>query len=908
MTWLARFLRKRQQDAQLDSEVDFHIEQQTAENIASGMNRAEARRQALAQFGGLESRKEEAREVRGTQLLESLWQDIRYGIRMLAKCPGFTAIAILTLALGIGANTAIFSLINAVMLKTLPVKNPSQLVLLKWDDNKKWPPKWGQTGWDSAFSFSYPAFEEFRANGKSLSSVFAWVPLGFTSENTTVGIDGTATVADGQMVTGEYFSGLGVTPLLGRGITEADEDPAAPRVAVLSYAYWVRRFASDPSAVGRSIALNGIPFTIVGVTPMSFYGVQVGTEPDLWIPFGDNVNLRPWGTSPSQGVSSVFAAPHWLCVNIMGRLAPGVTREQARSELGGIFHQIVTADWHPDKPEQVPTLSVAPASQGLPTLQQGNGSQLYILMIAVGMVLLIACANVATLLLARATARKKEISVRLAIGASRGRLIRQLLAESVLMATIGGALGLIFAKWSTNALVALMAGGNALVLDANTDSRVLLFTFAAAVLTGIVFGLAPAFRLTRIELASAMKGSATNISDERDRHLLGKSLIAAQVAASVILMIGAGLFVRTLVNFEKNNFGFSQQNLLTFGLDPTHVGYHEARLITFYSQLLDRVQSLPGVQAATLMAYAPFSGWSNNTSIVPEGAQIKPGNGMRWQPVGPDFFQAMHIPILLGRGINRTDTAASPDVAVVDETFAKKYFPKESPIGHRFSQGSTFDPKNAWEIIGVSKTAELTDPAEEPRPKAFMAYAQEPKGIDQMFFEVRTQGSPAAVISELRDAVRQADPAIPMTNLKTQQEETSEALSQQRLFAQLTSVFGLIALLLAMIGLYGTMAYSVTRKTHEIGIRMALGANPRIVLRMVIAQGIRLALIGVVIGIAGAVGVTRLINSMIFGVAAIDPLTFSVVALVLVLVAALACFVPARRAMRVDPMVALRYE
>ncbi|MFZ0212323.1 MAG: ABC transporter permease [Candidatus Acidiferrales bacterium] len=839
--------------------------------------------------------------------MNTLFQDIRYGLRMLLKAPGFTAVAVLTLALGIGANTAIFSLINAVMLKSLPVKNPQQLVLFQWDDNK-WPPKFGQTGWDSEYSFSYPTFQDFRAQSDTLSSAFAWVPLGFNDENATVGINGEPTLANGQMVTGEYFSGLGVTPLLGRGITEADENPGAPRVAVISYAYWARHFGQDHSIIGRNLTLNAIPFTIVGVTPATFYGVQVGTEPDLWIAFDDKPNLRPWSTEPNSA-TSVYTARDWLCLNIIGRLKNGVTRAQAQSSLDTMFHHIVTVDWHPDHENQVPHLTLQPARQGLPQLQQSAGQPLYILMIAVGMVLLIACANVATLLLARATARKKEISVRLAIGASRARLIRQLLTESVLMSVLGGALGLVFANWGTRALVALMSNNTIpLILDAGADSKVLSFTFAASVLTGILFGLAPALRVTRVNLASAMKDSAANISDARDKHRLGKSLIVAQVAASLVLMIGAGLFVRTLVNFEKKNFGFNQQHLLSFGLDPTRANYHDERLVNLYSQLLDRVQALPGVQSATMLEYAPFNGWSNNNSVYVEGAAKRPGNPMvTSQRIGPDFFSTMGIPIILGRGINRTDTAASPTVAVIDETFAQRFFPGQNPVGRHFSRGSKFDPKDSIEIIGVARPAELTDPHAALRPKAYYAYAQG-KHLDMMFFEVRTQGPPSGVISELRDVVHQADPALPLIDLKTQSEQTSEALSQERLFARLTSVFGLVALVLAMIGLYGTMAYSVTRKTHEIGIRMALGAKPVDVLAMVIRQGIALTLIGVATGVVAALGVTRLVTSMIFGVTPYDPVTFVTVAIVLIAVAFLACYIPARRAMRVDPIVALRYE
>jgi predicted permease len=768
------------------------------------------------------------------------------------------------------------------------------------------------TGWKSDFSFSYEEFKEFSAQQNVMSSVFAFVPLGFNDQNITVGINGEPTLADGAMVTGQYFSGLGVTPLLGRGITDADENPGAPRAMVISYVYWTRRFARDPSIIGKSVTLNGIPFTVVGVTPGNFYGISVGTEPDLWIPFDDKPKMRPWSMPPGGTDSVTITERDWLCLNIMGRLKNGVTREQAQGALEAVFHQFVTADWHPPKESDIPHFILAPGSQGLPVVQDYTAQPIYMLLVAVGLLLLIACANVATLLLARANSRKKEISVRLAIGASRSRLIRQLLTESVLMSVLGGLLGLVFANLGTRALIALISRANngTMILDAGTDSRVLFFTFLVAMLVGILFGLAPALRASKADLLSAMKDNVSAVSDLRWKHRPGESLIVVQVAASVVLMIGAGLFVRTLANFKSHNFGFDQRNLLTFGINPTCAGYHDARLVNLYTQLLDGIQALPGVRAATLIENAPFSGWSSkHSSVSVEGSAPNPSNSqMYWQRVGPDFFSTMGIPIVLGRGIQRTDTAASPKVAVVDETFTKNYFPEENPIGHRFSLSSKYDPANSYEIVGVVRPAELTDVNPGVHPKGYVSYAQFPNKLGQMFFEVRAEGPPATIVSELRNAVRQTDASLPLIALKTQAEETSEALSFQRLLARLTTIFGLLALLLAMIGLYGTLAYAVTRKTHEIGIRMALGAKPTNVLGMVLRQGITLTLIGVAFGVVATFGATRLISSMIFGVSPYDPLTFVAVAAILSTVALLACYIPARRAMKVDPMVALRYE
>jgi predicted permease len=910
-------------EAEIADELAQHLEDRYQELLAAGNSADSASRAALDELRGEDLLARGLQSVErdlycepvapgkgSSNLFTGILQDIHFAFRMLRKSPGFTVVAVLTLALGIGANTAIFSLINAIMLRSLPVKDPQHLVLFQWESDK-WPPHFSMTGWKSSFSFSYEEFKEFSAQKNVTSSVFAFVPLGFNDQNTTVGINGEPTLADGAMVTGQYFSGLGVTPLLGRGITDADENPGAPRAVVISYVYWTRRFARDPSIIGKSVTLNGIPFTIVGVTPRNFYGVSVGTEPDLWVAFDDKPNMRPW-SKPPGGTDSVFTERDWLCLNIMGRLRDGVTRDQAQGALDAVFHQFVTADWHPPKESDIPHFILAPGSQGLPVVQDYTAQPIYMLMVAVGLLLLIACANVATLLLARANSRKKEISVRLAIGASRSRLIRQLLTESVLMSALGGLLGLIFANWGTQALIALISRANngTMILDAGTDSRVLFFTFLVSMLVGILFGLAPALRASKADLLSAMKDNASAVSDPRNKLRLGESLIVAQVAASIVLMIGAGLFVRTLANFESHNFGFDQRNLLTFGLNPTRAGYHDARLVNLYTRLLDRIQALPGVRAATLIESAPFSGWSSkNSSVSVEGSAQNPGNSeMYWQRVGPDFFSTMRIPIVLGRGIQRTDTATSPKVAVVDETFTKKYFPGENPIGHRFSLSSKYDPANSYEIVGVVRPAELTDVNPGVHPKGYASYAQFPKTLGQMYFEVRAEGPPATIVSELRNAVYQTDASLPLMALKTQAEETREALSFQRLLARLTTIFGLLALLLAMIGLYGTIAYAVTRKTNEIGVRMALGARPTNILGMVLRQGITLTLIGVAFGVVATLGGTRLVSSMIFGVSPYDPLTFVAVAAILSIVALLACYIPARRAMKVDPMVALRYE
>jgi predicted permease len=907
-------------EAEIADELAQHLEDRYQELLAGGQNEDAAYHTSLAELkdddflarnlrrGETEFHREPIAPGKESKMFFSgILQDIRYALRMLRKSPGFTTVTMLTLALGIGANAAIFSLMDAVLLKKLPVKDPQQLVLFTWDDNK-WPPQYSQSGNDSRFSFSYPEFETFTKENKTLSSVFAFTPLDSSAENTAITVDGDAELASGMMVTGNYFSGLGVTALMGRGITEQDEDKGAPRVAVISYAYWTRRFARDPQIVGRRIELNGLLCTIVGVTPPAFSGLEPGLQPEVYIAFDDLPNLRPWSQKPTD-TDSVFTDRYWANLNIVGRIKPGVSQRQAEAELNGLFHNFLTADWKTAKAEKIPAFMLMPASQGIPNLRENYTQPLQILMLLVGLSLLIACANIATLLLARASGREKEISVRLAMGASRARLARQLLTESVLLALLGGALGLLFAGWGTSMLVALFSGGpNQIALDVNPSSAVLRFTFAVALLTGILFGLAPALRASRLDLASVMKDGAASLTAGREKHRLGNSLVVSQVAASLVLMVGAGLFVRTLVNYERKNYGFNQEHLLLFGVDATRQGYQGNRLINVYSQLQDRLQALPGVTGVAAQDYAPFGGWSSNTVISFPGRPTTTENPVRWLRIGPDFFRTMQIPVILGRGIDRSETTASPRVAVVDQTFVKKYFPNENPIGQRFSLGEQPDPKNTIEIVGVTKPAELTNLHAAPRPKAYMAYAQFPASVNSMYFELRTAGDPATVISEVRHAVRQVDSGLPLMSLRTQSEQRDDALVQERLFARLSGFFGLLALALATTGLYGTMAYSVARTTREIGIRMALGAQPGTVSRMVVGRGMKLAGMGAVIGIVAALGATRLASSLIFGVAPDDPWSFAGTAILLLLVALLACYIPARRAMRVDPMVALRCE
>jgi macrolide transport system ATP-binding/permease protein len=628
----------------------------------------------------------------------------------------------------------------------------------------------------------------------------------------------------------------------------------------------------------------------------------------LYIAFDDLPNLRPWSQKPLNA-DSVFTARNWTNLEIMGHLKRSVTRGQAQAELSVLFHDTLSTDWKPAKTSDLPAFTLIPGSQGIPHLREDFTEPLRTLMVLVALGLLIACANIATLLLARASTRRREISVRLAVGASRPRLIRQLLTETVLLALLGGGFGLLFAGWATSMLVSMFSGEmSRIALDVKPDSRVLLFTLGVAVVSGMLFGLLPALRASSLDLASVMKEATTSLVAGGEKHRLGNSLVVAQVAASLVLMVGAGLFVRTLENYDRQNYGFNQEHLLTFGVGATRQGYQGDRLIEVYRELQDRVGALPGVTAATAMNNAPFSGWAGNSSISFEGRPTKADTPVRWLRVGPDFFRTMQIPIVLGRGIEARDTAASPRVAVVDQTFVERYFPKQNPIGQRFSLSSSFDPKDVMEIVGVSEPAELTDPHHQPMPKAYASYPQFPASLASMYFELRTTGDPATVISELRDLVRAIDPDLPLMNVRTEAAQLDEALVGERLFARLSTFFGLLALTLASIGLYGTISYAVSRQTQEIGIRMALGAKPGDISRMVVNQGIKLVGTGLGIGMALALGTTRLARDLIFGVQPDDPWTLLGAAALLAAVATVACYIPARRAARVAPLAALRHE
>ncbi len=846
--------------------------------------------------------------------MTTLWQDLRYGARMLIKHRGLTIIAILSLALGIGANTAIFSLVDAVLLKSLPVKEPEQLVQFKWLVGSSFRTFRYEgsartdevTGLRINTSFLQQNFEQFRQQQNALSELFAFAEL----EQVNANVDGQAEVASGLVVSGGYFTGLGVQPVLGRAITAEDDRSAASAVVVLSHRYWERRFGANPAVIGKQINLNNAAFTIIGVTPQEFAGVmRNGNAPDLTIPLmaeplvrGNNTNLN------QQGL-------WWLLM--MGRLKPGATMEQARAELEPVFQRTASENLSrpanqtqaaPTVPQDYPRLAVEPGRRGDTHWGWYQRQSLYLLMGVVGLVLLIACVNVANLLLARASERQKEIAVRLALGAGRFRLVRQLLTESVLLAVAGGALGLLFALWGRDLLLKLRFSGQEMsFLQTGLNGRALAFTFAVSVLTGLSFGLAPAWRATRVDLTPALKDTGRS-SFGHSRSWLSKSLVVAQMALSLLLLIGAGLFLRTLNNLQHVAPGFNTQNLLLFRVDPRLSGYQGERLTQLYQRMFDRIEAVPGVRSVTFSRHPLLAGSSGRRGFYLAGQNADRNNPRTANIhfVRANFFETMEIPVQLGRSLSQRDAAAAPSVVVINQTLARRFFPDENPLGKRIRFNP--DRPDYVEIVGVAQDAKYTSLRDEIPPTIYVPWLQILPGLGQMNFEVRTAGEPTSFLAAIRQAVREVDGNLPLFDVKTQVEQVSQSLAQERLFAALLSFFGALALALAALGLYGVLAHSVAQRTKEIGVRMALGAEARHVLRLVIGQGMLLVCVGIAAGLILAYWLAKWLSGWLYDVGAADPLTYGAIALLLAVVALLACWIPARRATKVDPMVALRCE
>ena len=863
----------------------------------------------------------------------TLLQDLRYGFRMMLKQKGVTAVALLSLALGIGANTALFSIVDAMLLKMLPVKEPERLVLFRsmapkefsvgsYNGSSNDDPATGQR---VMTSFAYQSYQRLREQQGPMSDIFAFGNVGLN-----VGADGQADVARGQAVSGNYFSALGVRPALGRLLTDEDDKAGVTPVAVLSHRYWQKRFGSDSSIVGKQINLNNVAFTVVGVSAEGFDGAMgVGTTQDVSIP----IALEPQLYADNKR-SYLTGNVWWL--RIMGRLKPGATTEQAQAQLENAFHQSVVEHRAARQaaakasggnaindldPKQYPRLFADPGGQGEMHRRRYYAPSLYLLLGVVGLVLLIACANVANLLLSRAAGRQKEIGLRIALGASRWRLIRQLLTESVLLSVLGGILGIIFAVWIKDGVLAvsLWGGRGMSSLEPRLDWRVLGFTLGLSLLTGIVFGVAPAWRSTRVDLTPTLKDSGRG-SSAVHRSLLSRGLVVVQVALSLLLLVGAGLFVRTLLNLQRVDPGFNTQNLLLFEVQPGLIGYKDEKLRSVYHQISERLETVPGVQAVTFSRVPLLSQSSSSSSVfLREALSVTPDSEGRIPPSGEsyrhtvreNFLDAMGIPLLYGRTFRPEDNTTSPKVVVVNQTFANKFFPNQNAIGKRFTYDTS--KPDELEIIGVARDAKYARQRDDVPPTVYGSFRQE-RPMSSAVFEVRTAGDPTATVASVRSVVRDIDANLPLMSIMTQVEQADETLRMERLFAKLLTLFALLAQQLAAIGLFGVLAYTVSQRTHEIGIRMALGANRASVLRMIVWQGMVLATLGVILGLVGAYVLTKYLESwvslsqMLFGVKVSDPLTYGVIALLLMLVALIACYIPARRATKVDPLIALRYE
>ncbi|HEX2663634.1 MAG TPA: ABC transporter permease [Candidatus Acidoferrum sp.] len=918
MLWIRRFwlriqtlFRRHRSTQRLNDELQFHLDQQIAENLAAGMRPEEARHAAMRTFGNPTYLKEETRDTWGCVWLEQTTQDLRYAARTLRKSAGFTVVAVTTLALGIGANSAIFSLTNQILLSDLPAPHPEQLVILRSPG-----PNHGHTWGDidqGAQSFSYPTYRDLRERATVFSGL-----LGCRRITVNVSGHGETQAAHADLVSGNFFQTLEVQPALGRLFTSSDESaPGGNTVAVLSYSYWSRQFGNDPSILDEPLTVNGVPLTVVGVARKGFFGVQIGLTPDLFIPVTMKAQMAP---NPNQTLED--RTDRWLPV--MGRLKAGITLARAQAELQPIYQPLLESDakllklsgddWkrYLSKP-----LLLAGGAHGRLVLQQGAEEPLLVLMSMVGLVLLIACANLAGLLVARGEARQREIGVRLAMGAKRARLIRQLLTESLLVATAGGVAGIALAWWCLNAIAAAIPQGNGMGVLANIlDFRVLWFAIGLTLATTILFGLAPAMRATRLDLQSTLKDQGSNVSVGGSNLPLRKVLIVSQVALTAVLLAGAGLFARTLMNLEHANLGVNISHVLQFSVAPDLNGSTPAQTLAFADRARNEIAALPGVRSMSISTAPIFANDDYVSNFTPEGYVPQPGHvpqpgddtDAMYDYIGPNYFSTMGIPLIAGREFSDSDAAESPQVCIINEKLAQRSFAGRNPIGLHITHGAgTLSRDLPMEIVGVVGDSKWDDARSDIAPFLYMPYSQD-KNLGHLAFYIRTERDPSPMAAALRSLVQRLDPNLPVNNLRTLTEQLSHSMSNDRLVTVLSVSLALLAALLAALGLYGVLAYVVARRAREIGIRIALGGERADILRLVLGQGGRLTVVGAAIGIVVALVAMRWVGSLLYGVTAHDPLTFVGVVVLLALVSGAACYIPARRATRVDPLVALRYE
>jgi predicted permease len=883
-------LNRQHQLDDLETEMQLHRELRAELLAREGLSSEEAAFASNRHFGNTTLLKEDSHNMLTWNLLEDLLKDLRYSLRSLVANPLFALIAILTLALGIGANTAIFSVINAVLLRGLPVHNPEQLVYLHVEPGQ--PDGAGNTG-NSDSSFSEYVFEQLRTQRQTFSSLSAYVPL--SSNKIAIRIGSLPEEAGAEMVSGDFFSGLGVGASCGRVLSLGDEKNHAA-VAVLGYGFWNRRFAADCAVVGKTVSIKGNPFTVIGVAARGFGGVEPSPT-DIWIPLQVNPALNAWG---SEG-KNYYANPLWWCLRLVGRLAPHVTPLQAEAQLASAFRRAAYEHLggKPKAGEQPCKLLLVPA-RGIGEDGDDYRQPLYFLFVIVAVILGIACGNVAMLLAARNSSRRREFSIRLAIGGSQSRLFRQLLAESLLLSKAGALLGWLFAL----AFTKVLAGWAGMETSLAPDPSVSLFTGAVMILIALLFGLAPLATVRRVPVGLALKDSSATSFKDKSKSQGSRLIVIAQVALGLVLAVSAGLLTRSLRNLEQANLGLKADGLLVFGLSPQIDARSDQKTIAFYIGLLAKLRSLPGVSSVTLMRNRIGSGWSSNTTAFLDGkAPTGVDSLMRWNSAGPDFFTTLGVPVRQGRDFRDTDSATSQKVAIVNETFAKRFLKGREVLGHLVS----YESKVAYTIVGVVADSKYRGVREDPIPMAYFPYTQCVE-IGGMHLELRTLGDPAAFLPQARQAVAAFAPDLALLQPMTQREQFDASITQDRLVSRLSFFFSALAILLVASGLYGTLAYSVSRRTSEFGVRMAVGCERPQLLWMILREGMILGALGIVIGLPVAIAVSRWLNSMLFGLTSSDPLTFGFATASIFLVCLAAGLIPAFRAASVDPIRALRYE
>lgn len=906
---LRGFFVEKRSNREFREEIETHIALLAQTYAGQGMSERDARCAAQRQFGNTVLLEQRQREARGLLWPSTIFQDVRYAVRILAKSPATSVIAILSLALGIGVNTTIFTLAKAALLDELSVRHPEDLRLLAYAQDERSALRggtWGDFYTDARgrtvlASFSVPVYQELLRKNRSLGELFAFVDL-TQFEHLSVTIDGHAEVVTAELVSGNFFRGLGVGTVLGRTIEETDDAVGSSgTVAVISDSFWQRKFNRSPFVVGKTMVVNLIPITIVGVAPKGFTGASRVHDPqNLFMPLSAQPLIFP------RKASSLLSDPETWWIQIMGRVAPGSSEAQARASLDVTLNQAVRSTMQVPQDRTVPPLLLLPGGRGWNYASQELQHPMPLLLALAGLVLLLACVNVANLLLARSSSRSREISIRLALGANRTRVVRQLLTESLCLSAVGGSAGFLLGYVSRNILPRLLSSSwEPAVLHARFDWRVFGFTLFVAVLSGLGFGAAPAWEATRTSMNAGLKDGGTAMTRHR-RGLAGKMLVTAQVALCMLLLVSAGLFVRTLANLTALDPGFNKKGLLLFAIEPPVKRYPAPRSVGILHQIEGRIGSLPGVESVTLSRDALLAQSGSNSDFILEDQPKIPAaqREVAFNSVGQDFFRTMGIPMLYGRAFSSTDTPTSTRVAVINRALAQVELGGKSPIGAFFRTQQAGEP---FEVIGVCADAKYAWIRDNAPPTFYMLYTQQ-KDVRGMTFEVRTKGDPESMSDEIRKTIEGVDKDLPLIDLRTQEEQVDADLAPERSFAIVTSGFGVLALLLASVGVYGVVAAGVLRRVNEIGVRMALGARADQVLRMVLGEAVGLALAGIGLGLSAALFLSRFLTSMLFGLKPADPAILLCSGLLLSLTAVLAAWGPAQRASRIQPVRALRHE